>query len=238
MSSIYRGVKKRGDVYGFQERGIASNLPRFHLGSQIDIALSSCSKQTPNRNVDHHRISSRELPHTLAHTMAPLPTLQTILISHLSDAAVLFTYNQPQISNAFTIQQYHDLAAALTWANCSPSIRVIVLTGKGKHYCAGKVLSPPGQGPTIEEEIEAGGVLGAVLLQFPKVLIAAVHGAAIGWGCTQLYNFDLVYASPSAVFQTPFMSLGFVPEGGSSWTFPRVMGKLHANRLVGPASHV
>jgi len=64
------------------------------------------------------------------------------------------------------------------------------------------------------------------------VLIAAVHGAAIGWGCTQLFNFDLVYAHPKAFFQTPFMSLGFAPEGQSSYTFPKVMGKQHANRLL------
>jgi peroxisomal 3,2-trans-enoyl-CoA isomerase len=111
-------------------------------------------------------------------------------------------------------------------------------TGKGKHYCAGKVLTPPGQGPTIEEEIEAGGLLGKVLIDFPKVLIAAVNGAAIGWGCTQLYNFDLVYASPHAFFQTPFMSLGFVPEGASSYTFPKGMGKQHANRLLLAAEKV
>lgn len=59
-----------------------------------------------------------------------------------------------------------------------------------------------------------------------------MNGAAIGWGCTQLYNFDLVYARPKAVFQTPFMPLGFSPEGQSSWTFERVMGKQHANRLL------
>jgi peroxisomal 3,2-trans-enoyl-CoA isomerase len=94
------------------------------------------------------------------------------------------------------------------------------------------VLSRPGEGPTIEEEIVAGGRLGEVLVTFPKVLIAAVNGAAIGWGCTQLYNFDLVYASETAIFQTPFMSLGFVPEGASSYTFPKVMGKQHANALL------
>ena len=67
---------------------------------------------------------------------------------------------------------------------------------------------------------------------YPKILIAAVHGAAIGWGCTQLFNFDLVYAHPKAFFQTPFVSLGFSPEGQSSYTFPKVMGKQHANRLL------
>ncbi|KAK3714259.1 hypothetical protein LTR37_007845 [Vermiconidia calcicola] len=70
------------------------------------------------------------------------------------------------------------------------------------------------------------------LQPYPKVLIAAVHGAAIGWGCTQLSNFDLVYAHPQSFFQTPFMSLGFSPEGQSSYTFPRTMGKQHANRLL------
>ena len=67
---------------------------------------------------------------------------------------------------------------------------------------------------------------------FPKILIAAVNGAAIGWGCTQLTNFDLVYASRNAFFQTPFTQLGFTPEGGSSYNFPRLMGKQHANRLL------
>jgi Delta3-Delta2-enoyl-CoA isomerase len=58
--------------------------------------------------------------------MAPPPTLDTILIDHLSPGAVLFSYNQPKISNAFTIQQYRDLATALIWAREDPDIRVVV----------------------------------------------------------------------------------------------------------------
>lgn len=85
---------------------------------------------------------------------------------------------------------------------------------------------------TIDAEVEAGGKLSQVLSGYPKVLIAAVHGASIGWGCTQLSNFDLIYAHQNAFFQTPFLPLGIVPEGGSSYTFPTVMGKPQANALL------
>jgi peroxisomal 3,2-trans-enoyl-CoA isomerase len=85
---------------------------------------------------------------------------------------------------------------------------------------------------TIDAEVAAGGALSAVLTAYPKVLIAAVHGASIGWGCTQLSAFDLIYAYPSAFFQTPFASLGIVPEGGSSYNFPKAMGKVRANALL------
>src|SRR5688572_14954564 len=85
---------------------------------------------------------------------------------------------------------------------------------------------------TIEAEVAAGSRLGEVLTHYPKVLIAAVHGASIGWGCTQLSNFDLIYAHQDAFFQTPFMPLGLVPEGGSSYNFPKVMGKPQANALL------
>lgn len=85
---------------------------------------------------------------------------------------------------------------------------------------------------TIEAEIAAGTGLSQVLASYPKVLMAAVHGASVGWGCTQLTNFDLVYAHSSAFFQTPFMPLGLVPEGGSSYTFPALMGRPRANALL------
>lgn len=113
--------------------------------------------------------------------MPPAPTLQTILIERLNPAVALFWYNQPQISNAFTVQQYLDMRDALVWARDEPELKVVVQyvsannshitqvsltsrrTGKGKHYCAGKVLQSPDEGgPTIEQEIEAGGALGAM----------------------------------------------------------------------------
>jgi peroxisomal 3,2-trans-enoyl-CoA isomerase len=79
-----------------------------------------------------------------------------------------------------------------------------------------------GADDTIDAEVAAGSALSAVLTAYPKMLLAAVHGASIGWGCTQLSSFDLIYAHQSAI----------VPEGGSSYTFPRAMGKARANALL------
>ena len=58
--------------------------------------------------------------------MVSPPSLETILIERLSPGSVLFSYNQPNISNAFTLQQYRDLATALIWAREDPDIRVVV----------------------------------------------------------------------------------------------------------------
>lgn len=76
------------------------------------------------------------------------------------------------------------------------------------------------------------GVLVKNLIHFPKVLIAAVNGPAIGFGTTVLPHCDFVYASQQAFFQTPFVQLGINAEGCSSYTFPLLMGTLKANELL------
>ncbi|KAF2813792.1 ClpP/crotonase [Mytilinidion resinicola] len=109
------------------------------------------------------------------------PQLTTILVERISDGAALFYYNQPKISNAFTVKQYLEFREALVWARDEPAIKVLVLIGK----------------------------------------LLDVYT-----------SFDLVYAHPAAFFQTPFMPIGFVPEGGPSHTFPKVRGQQHANALL------
>ncbi|KAF2738298.1 nicotinate-nucleotide diphosphorylase [Polyplosphaeria fusca] len=161
--------------------------------------------------------------------MAP-PQLDTIIVDQLSESAVLVSYNTPKRSNAFTPQQYDDLREALVWAKDELVIKVIVVTGRGRHFCAGRAMG--GTDDTIDAEIKTAGKLSAVLTDYPKVLVAAVHGANIGWGCTQLSAFDLIYAHQDAFFQTPFAAIGIVPEGGSSYNFPHVMGKAQANALL------
>lgn len=113
--------------------------------------------------------------------MAPQPTLSTIIIDRISPAVALISYNRPKIANAFDVSHYLNTADALIWARDEPEIKVVIVfvtrisctvysylliqtrTGKGKHYCAGKLLKSPDEGgDTIEQEIVAGGKLGAV----------------------------------------------------------------------------
>lgn len=207
----------------------------MNLSLKVDTQSPSQLQITPQPHY-HHTMSSPPPPPPTPTDPSPPPTLSTLLITYLTPDtynAAQFTYNQPHLSNAFTLASYHDLATALRWAASHPLLTIILVTGAGKHYCAGKVMqSPSDGGPTIEQEIAAGGALGEVLRNFPKILVAGVNGAAIGWGCTQLWWFDLVYASEKAFFQTPFTRLGFVPEGGSSWSFLRQMGRHKAMRLL------
>lgn len=76
------------------------------------------------------------------------------------------------------------------------------------------------------------GALVSTLIHFPKVLIAAVNGPAIGFGTTVLPHCDFVFASMQAFFQTPFVQLGINAEGCSSYTFPLIMGTTKANELL------
>jgi enoyl-CoA hydratase/carnithine racemase len=67
---------------------------------------------------------------------------------------------------------------------------------------------------------------------FPKPLIAAVHGRAVGIGTTMLMHCDIVTANPNSVFSMPFVSLGLVAEGGSSYLFPRLVGHAKASEIL------
>src|SRR5207248_1905352 len=109
---------------------------------------------------------------------------------------------------------------------------VVLFTGAGEAYTSGNDLKD-----FMSDLSKAGEThpvlkfLGA-LVELEKPLIAAVNGPAIGIGTTMLLHADLVYASEKARFQLPFVSLGLVPEGASSFLLPRLMGHQKAAELL------
>ncbi len=150
------------------------------------------------------------------------------------DAGVrVVTMNRPEKKNAVSPELAVDLRDALAEAAADDAARVVVVRGAGDAYCAGAdmgVFLAIGRGEM--EGPKQVGELHRHLRAFPKPLIAAVHGQAVGMGVTLLPHFDMVYAADDASFLTPFVRLGLVLEFGSSFTLSRLIGRQRANELI------
>jgi enoyl-CoA hydratase/carnithine racemase len=139
-----------------------------------------------------------------------------------------------EAANAFDARLYEALAAALERASAADSVACGVLAATGSVFCAGADLgdleAALGDQPTPAQR--AYDRLMVVVESFPKPLIAAVEGPAVGIGFTLLGHFDLIVASPAARFLAPFARLGLAPEAGSSATLPARLGPQRAARLL------
>jgi enoyl-CoA hydratase/carnithine racemase len=139
-------------------------------------------------------------------------------------------FTRPEKMNAITRDMYAGLTAALNDAAGDFGVRAVVITSEGDHFTAGNDIKDFMANPPTEESSEVARFL-AALLEFPKPLIAAVKGNAIGVGTTMLLHCDIVIAAPNTIFSMPFTSLGLVPEAGSSKLFPELVGYQRAARI-------
>ena len=135
--------------------------------------------------------------------------------------------------NALTAQMYAALRAALVDGDQRADVAAHVLTGSGGMFSAGSDIAE------FMARAQGNAGLTGPIVEFirylpliRKPLIAAVDGIAVGVGTTLLLHSDLVYASPSATFRTPFLDLGLVPEAGSSLLAPLRMGHARAFELL------
>ena len=132
--------------------------------------------------------------------------------------------------NAITRDMYAGLATQLNQAAENPDIRCVLITSEGDHFTAGNDIRDFMSNPPTEGDSGVAKFLGS-LLEFPKPLLAAVKGNAIGVGTTMLLHCDVVVASPSANFSMPFTSLGLVPEAGSTKLLPDLIGYQRAAKI-------
>jgi enoyl-CoA hydratase/carnithine racemase len=135
--------------------------------------------------------------------------------------------NRPEKKNSITAAMYTSLAADLDAAKQDDSVGAVVLTGAGAVFTAGNDLRDFLENPPAGENAPVFQFLTA-LAEFDKPLVAAVRGIAIGIGTTMLLHCDLVYVSPSARFQMPFVDLGLVPEAASTVLLPALVGHRRA----------
>ena len=148
--------------------------------------------------------------------------MQEILIDH-SDGVMTVTFNRPDKKNAFTSAMYAACADALEQAAADPAVRVMVFQGQINVFCAGNDIADFLDHPPTTPEAPVFRML-RNLADFPKPLLAAVCGPAVGIGTTMLFHCDLVVAGDNAAFSMPFVNLGVAPEAGASLLVPQMMG--------------
>ena len=148
--------------------------------------------------------------------------MQDILIDR-TDGVMTITINRVEKKNSFTNAMYSACADALEQASGDASVRVVVIQGDITVFSAGNDIADfldtptPGLGAPVLRFLRN-------LVTFPKPLVAAVCGPAVGIGTTMLFHCDLVYAGDNAAFVMPFVNLGVCPEAASSILAAQLMG--------------
>ncbi|MHB1419074.1 MAG: crotonase/enoyl-CoA hydratase family protein, partial [Bacillota bacterium] len=152
------------------------------------------------------------------------------IICDVTDRIMTITLNRPNMLNAFNGQMHDEFLRALDEADANDEVRVIIVTGAGRGFCAGADLSG-GSGTfdhhseeSLDEHRDGGGVLGLRIHDLKKPIIAAINGPAVGMGCTMTLPMDIRIASTSAKMGFVFARRGIVPEACSGWFLPRVVG--------------
>ena len=153
--------------------------------------------------------------------------MSDVILTHREGGILTLTFNRVDKKNAITGEMYTLLADQLQAAATDDSERVAVIQGHTEVFTAGNdlmdfMMNPP--------KLGAGGELPPVfrflkyISEFPKPIVAAVAGPAVGIGTTLLFHCDLIYAGDNAAFSMPFVNLGVCPEAGSSYFMPALVG--------------
>jgi 2-(1,2-epoxy-1,2-dihydrophenyl)acetyl-CoA isomerase len=149
----------------------------------------------------------------------------------------VLTLNHPEVMNAVSAEMLGGLMNALDQVeNPKHGVRCLLVTGAGRGFCAGANLQPRAEGSRASGD--AGSVLETLyhpflrrLRELPLPIVTAVNGAAAGVGMSFALMGDLCVAARSAYFLQAFRRIGLIPDGGSTWILPRLVGKARAMEL-------
>ena len=159
-----------------------------------------------------------------------------LIIASSKNGVMTLTMNMPRRYNGWTLEMLTELREGLQRAARDETIGACVLTGADPYYCAGvnlagtlKLDHPKKLHAMIVKQNQA---LFDMFIDFPKPIIIAANGPAIGASVTSASLCDAIIASTEATFSTPFARLGVSPEGCSSYLFPRLLGEDSAARML------
>ena len=157
------------------------------------------------------------------------------------DGIAVLTLSDPATMNAAGVEMAEQLLDALKHAVSTADVRAIVLTGEGRGFCSGANLQqgPGGRTLDVDGKPDAGAALETVynplvtyMREMPVPLVTAVNGPAAGVGCSLALLGDIVIAAESAYFLQAFRRIGLIPDGGSTYMLPRLIGKARAMEMA------
>jgi enoyl-CoA hydratase/carnithine racemase len=166
------------------------------------------------------------------------------ILYRVEDGVAVVTLNRPDRLNAWRAEMEQDVRAAMRAAADDDAVRVIVLTGAGRGFCAGADMNllqatvGGGQARTTRPGPFDEGARDDFKRQYsyfpavPKPILAAINGPCAGLGLVIALYADLRFASDAAVFTTSFARRGLIAEHGISWLLPRIVGMAHAADLL------
>lgn len=166
---------------------------------------------------------------------------KTILVEQRDNIAVLFL-NRPNKLNAFTFSMMEEIISALDSLEANDSIHAVIITGKGRAFCAGADLSSGQEtfNPSFDDfavqesdfRRDSGGILTLRMYKFLKPIVVACNGPAVGIGASMQLAADIRLASDQARFGFVFNNRGIVPDACSSWFLPKIIGIANALELT------
>ena len=156
------------------------------------------------------------------------------ILFHIEDGIAQLTLNRPDKLNSFTQAMHDEVRHAIRTVGSDKSVRVLVLTGAGRGFCAGqdladRAVAPGGKPVDLGDSVERNyAPLVQSLRALPMPVICAVNGVAAGAGANLALACDIVVAAKSASFIEAFCKLGLIPDTGGTYFLPRAVGTARA----------
>ncbi|ARS29477.1 enoyl-CoA hydratase/isomerase family protein [Sphingomonas sp. KC8] len=150
----------------------------------------------------------------------------------VADHVMTIRFDREHKRNSITYDMYHGLTASLKQAALDDQIRCILLASSGSIFSGGHDVSGFAQGMDRAYDEKPSFAFMECLSTFPKPVVAALNGDAIGIGATMLFHCDFIYAVPGCRLVFPFARMGLVPEFASSFFLPRLVGHRKAMALL------
>jgi 2-(1,2-epoxy-1,2-dihydrophenyl)acetyl-CoA isomerase len=163
-----------------------------------------------------------------------MTSFETLVLERHNDVAIL-SFNRPERLNAIGSTMLRDLAQAIPEVNDDEEIRIVILTGRGRGFCAGADLGERADDYILEEaylpKLQA-------IHEAPKPWISAINGAAAGVGSAFAMCCDLTVMAEDAYLYQAFAGVGLIPDGGATWHLARTLGRKRAYEVIASGERI